>query len=418
MDYPEISTEEASSLISGQNPKLQAMETNEPSTPVKPPKVELGVKAPVKAEIKREKELDVVPLTSQVNNALENLKADNPTPVPNITDNVGNILDIVQQHWGMVAPAAALGFYKLGKHMAEKEVKPTTPIDQRQITRIEPKMDESQVKPEGRIEPTFEMPTNPQMQNINTVAGGPVHTRTDAEMIAKSENNKAIKSGQPLPYPEMQTTQQVAKEVAPQAPITADTSPQEAETLANVSNAAQTPSEAVSEPSKEVKGAVKPKKKEVLPEGMTKEQFAMKNHLLGLYGGKNEPLAHEAYDKVLDILGYTPAFPPGEGGSITPEEKAKVLEYRKANLEGPKINLTHDMKKVIKAGGIASLLSLPAFLNAKTLSHRKAALSDLGESMLPIGATPTTAGAPTLPPSVIEAQRQATLLGSPYHKFK
>jgi len=30
MDYPEISTEEASSLISGQNPKLQAMETNEP----------------------------------------------------------------------------------------------------------------------------------------------------------------------------------------------------------------------------------------------------------------------------------------------------------------------------------------------------------------------------------------------------
>jgi hypothetical protein len=151
---------------------------------------------------------------------------------------------------------------------------------------------------------------------------------------------------------------------------------------------------------------------------MTKEQLAMKNHLLGLYGGKNEPLAHEAYDKVLDILGYTPAFPPGEGGSITPEEKAKVLEYRKANLEGPKINLTHDMKKVIKAGGIASLLSLPAFLNAKTLSDRKAALSDLGESMLPIGATPTTAGAPTLPPSVIEAQRQATLLGSPYHKFK
>ena len=418
MDYPEISNEEAAGLISGQSPKLKAMEVKEESAPIKPPVTSVGVKPVVKAEKKEQKDLDLPSLTSQVNNAITDLKTQNPTPINGITDNVGNILNTVQQHWGMVAPVAALGFYKLGKHMAESEVKPTTPIDQRQITRIEPKMDESQVKPEGRIEPTFEMPTNPQMQNINTVAGGPVHTRTDAEMIAKSENNKAIKSGQPLPYPEMQTTQQVAKEVAPESPITADTSPQEAETLANVSNAAQTPSEAVAESSKEVKGAVKPKKKETLPEGMTKEQLSMKNHLLGLYGGKNEPLAHEAYDKVLDILGYTPAFPPGEGGSITPEEKAKVLEFRKANLEGPKINLTHDMKKVIKAGGIASLLSLPAFLNAKTLSDRKAALSDLGESMLPIGATPTTAGAPTLPPSVIEAQRQATLLGSPYHKFK
>jgi len=72
----------------------------------------------------------------------------------------------------------------------------------------------------------------------------------------------------------------------------------------------------------------------------------------------------------------------------------------------------------LKAGGVASLLTLPAFINAKTQRDFTEARQNLGESLLPIGATPTEAGAPGLTPAILESQRQATLLGSPYHKSK
>ncbi len=213
--------------------------------------------------------------------------------------------------------------------------------------------------------------------------------------------------------------QGVIPKPAVDAGVTPTTSAPEAQTLVTSHEAALDLGEkaqekvSVTEPTKEVKGAVKPKASKI-PEGMTKEEFGMKNHLLGTYGGKNEPLAHEAYDMVKNILGYTPAFPPGEGGGLEPKETEKILGYRKENIHGPKVNLTHEMKKIIKGGGVASLLALPAFINAKTLDEKKAILKDAAEGLLPIGMTPTEAGAPVLPPG---AYSESKKLGSPFHVF-
>jgi len=246
--------------------------------------------------------------------------------------------------------------------------------------------------------------------------GGPITTATDLKMIQQSEANRIAK-------------EQEALAKAQASGVTPSTSASEAQTLVTSHEDALTPAEKIQEslpsaavtpekqttvePSTKVKGAAKPKVSKI-PEGMTKEEFGMMNHLLGTYGGKNEPLAKEAYDTVKNILGYTPAYAPGEGGGLAPKETEKILGYRKENIHGPKVNLTHEMKKIIKGGGVASLLALPAFINAKTLDEKKAILQNAAEGLLPIGMTPTEAGAPVLPPG---AYSESKKLGSPFHVF-
>jgi len=98
-------------------------------------------------------------------------------------------------------------------------------------------------------------------------------------------------------------------------------------------------------------------------EKLTKEQKGMKNYLVSQYGGG--PDGEAAYKKVIDILGEVPAYEKGQGGGLTPEANNAIKDWRKANIEGPKVNLTHDMKKVMKgAGGLAILTALPGFAEA------------------------------------------------------
>jgi hypothetical protein len=160
----------------------------------------------------------------------------------------------------------------------------------------------------------------------------------------------------------------------------------------------------------ESKPAPAPKKiKAAIPSGMTKEEFGMMNHLLGTYGGKEEPLAQKAYEQVKDILGYTPAYPPGQGGSLTSEETGKVLGWRKENIPGPKVNLSHEMKGVLKKGGpaaIAAIVLTPEFAKASTAEKRQI----IGESLLPVGMTAGEANAPG-----VEMTPDVYKLGSPYY---
>ena len=156
-----------------------------------------------------------------------------------------------------------------------------------------------------------------------------------------------------------------------------------------------------------------PKAPKVPPiEGLTKAQNSMRNYFIG-----SQNFTPEQYDEFVTKVygGKAPEMGP-MGGGLLPEDQATYKGYRKENIEGPKVNLTRDMKKVIKGGGIATLLSLPAFINAKTPEERDQIIRDFGEGLLPPGLTPTEAGAPTLTPAIREAQRQATLLGSPYRK--
>ena len=158
-----------------------------------------------------------------------------------------------------------------------------------------------------------------------------------------------------------------------------------------------------------------PKAPKVPPvEGLSKAQNSMRNYFIG-----SQNFTPEQYDEFVTKVygGKAPEMGP-KGGGLLPEDQATYKGYRKENIEGPKVNLTRDMKKIIKGGGIATLLSLPAFINAKTPEERDQIIRDFGEGLLPIGVTPTEAGAPTLTPAIRESQRQATLLGSPYHKFE
>jgi hypothetical protein len=68
-----------------------------------------------------------------------------------------------------------------------------------------------------------------------------------------------------------------------------------------------------------------------------------------MYGGGEE--GQKAAAKVAEILGYQPAYPKGQGGSLSSEETAKVKAWREQNMQGPKINLTHEEKQTMKAGG-------------------------------------------------------------------
>jgi hypothetical protein len=273
---------------------------------------------------------------------------------------------------------------------------PTQPIapsiQQRNITPAPIAGSTGELPPEVLSSPGYKAFTS-----LEEKTGGPITTATDLKMIQQSEANRIAKEQEAI----------AKAQQAVDAGVTPTTSAPEAQTLVASHEAALTPAE------KTISGAAKPKKSKI-PEGMTKEEFGMKNHLLGTYGGAKEPLAHEAYDTVKNILGYTPAYAPGEGGGLAPKETEKILGYRKENIHGPKVNLTHEMKKIIKGGGVASLLALPAFINAKTFEEKKAILQDAAEGLLPIGMTPTEAGAPVLPPG---AYSESKKLGSPFHVF-
>lgn len=161
-----------------------------------------------------------------------------------------------------------------------------------------------------------------------------------------------------------------------------------------------------------VAGAVPPKKE---VSGLTKQQEGMKKHLVSLYGGGTE--GEKAYAKVGEILGYTPAFPPGQGGGLAPEETKVIKAWRKETIAGPKVNLTHDMKKVMKgAGGIAVLAAIPGFAEA---AQRKdfGAMTDIATdfAVLPF-AQSREAGMPKAQEEAILASKfkESQKLGSPY----
>jgi hypothetical protein len=121
---------------------------------------------------------------------------------------------------------------------------------------------------------------------------------------------------------------------------------------------AETPKTPAPPPAESPKAAVPP-----TTEKLTKEQKGMKNHLVSLYGGG--PEGEAAYGKVKEILGTTPEFPKGQGGGLSPEQTKIIKDWRKVNIEGPKVNLTYDMKKAFKGGGgLAVLAAIPGFAEA------------------------------------------------------
>ena len=193
---------------------------------------------------------------------------------------------------------------------------------------------------------------------------------------------------------------------------------------ANVVSAGPTP-EVAAEPIKqaeEVKKVTQPTekpaskvKKPVDPSevGLTKEQIGMKRYLESFYGGGE--VGAKTYGQVGEILGYTPAFEPGKGGGLKPEENLIIKGYRKENIAGPKVNLDKDMKRAFKGGaGVAALMALPGFADAaqkKDYGRMVDIASDF--AVLPFAGS-TELGVSTLGEKQKKAFENAQKLGSPY----
>ena len=148
---------------------------------------------------------------------------------------------------------------------------------------------------------------------------------------------------------------------------------------------------------------------------LTKEQKGMKNYLVSQYGGG--PEGEAAYKKTIDILGEVPAYEKGQGGGLSKEANNTIKEWRKANIEGPKVNLTHDMKKVMKgAGGAGILMALPGFAEA---AQRKdmGKMSDIFTDffVLPFAQSREAGMSKREEESIIANKfKEASKLGSPY----
>ena len=159
------------------------------------------------------------------------------------------------------------------------------------------------------------------------------------------------------------------------------------------------------------KKAVPPPTKSVIDiSGLTKEEAGMKKYLTSFYGG-GVP-GEQAYEKTIEILGGRPSYEPGKGGGLTPEQNKVIKDWRKENIQGPKVNLTKEMKSAIKGGaGIAILAAIPGFAQAKSLRETA---GNVAEGLLPIGLTPSELAPSTLTEKQLNAYKEAQKLGSPY----
>ena len=338
-------------------------------------------------------------LVNKVAEANKQLQEQMPAPQPQSA--ASNLVGDITKNWESLLPLAAVPAISWLANKAfggegesgGKAKEPPKSIADRTIRKIDPLMDVSQKPPTGPVEPEFAKPT--QQSVVKVTPKDPIEKmlleRYEAQQASKPQ--PAVQA--PVAPPSVQSLDQAfATSVAPPVVQTA-------------------PAASVAPPETETKKTGgRPPKQAIAPdeEKLTKGQQAMKKHLVSLYG--NGPEALSAYNQVRDILGYTPEFPPGKGGSLQPEEKEKILQYRKENIAGPKINLTHEMKKAMKAGGgAAALMAIPGFANASTL---KEAMSNIGEALLPMGITPSDLAPGTLTEKQFQAYKEAQKLGSPY----
>jgi hypothetical protein len=147
--------------------------------------------------------------------------------------------------------------------------------------------------------------------------------------------------------------------------------------------------------------------------GLTKEQISMKRYLESNYGGGE--VGAKTYAKVGEILGYTPAYEPGKGGGLKPEENALIRGYRKENIEGPKVNLNKDMKRALKGGAAATaLMAIPGFADAAQRKDYGRMVDLASDFIVPPFAGSTELGVSTLGEKQLKAFENAQKLGSPY----
>jgi hypothetical protein len=441
MTYETVSPDDAHSILYGTSPResIVVQPSVSENTPVAP-----------KKEVKKEKKNEPIAppsLGQQVTNVMDVLQDNTPAPVPvsplpQATNTIGDLLNTVKNNWMALAiPPAVYGAYKAAGSVIRGEPKPadpTTPIADRQITRIEPQMDVNQ-QPKGRVEPTFEQPkttttslsgelpsevlTSPgykQFTALEEKTGGPITTATDLKMIQQSEANRIAK-------------EQEAKAKA--AGVTPSTSVPEAETLVTTAEAAKDPVEKAKEsvaPKELRTGSGMPAFQGTAPPGTKlKTELASIGDVPSTHafvpGGQlmdiiRNSVGQDAYTASLGKYG----FPSDQTGAhvisrLINESMGRlnrdVAKDLNIGLGEPTKSITQQNTKGGKAfklaGATGALILMADLANAKTAKEKREAMRNLGEAILPPSMTSTEAGAPTLPPNAFSESRK---LGSPFRQ--
>ncbi len=468
MDYEKVNSDDAQSILYGGSPKTQVIVqpqmAQEAKVPVAPPK-----------KTKEEKKEAVPPkateasLAQQVTNTMDVLKDNTPvpsfvSPVTPMTNTIGDLLTSVKNNWMPVAvaaaPALAYGAYKLGKNIVDGEPKaasPTTPISDRQITRIEPMMDVNQQRPVGRVEPTFSdpVPIQPNVTVSPEVTSSTGYTGLaqleekhgvqftsgdDLKTVLKGENNSAIKAGQEPPYPNLlspQAQEKLAQEKM--AGVTPSTSAPEAQTLVTTKENSLTPVEKVAESIKPpVSAELRTGSGMPAIQGTAPPSTPLRRDLAS---AANIPSTHafvpggQYMDIVRNAVGqdaFTASLLKQGGYPQTPEEAYSLSRLINENMSRMPRDVAKDLniglgdttkaitqkvaggKAVKLAGATGALILMTDLANAKTPQEKKEAMRNLGEAILPPSMTSTEAGAPTLPPGAYTESRK---LGSPFYKM-
>ena len=469
MDYEKVNSDDAQSILYGGSPRTQVVVqpqiTQEAKVPVVPPK-----------KTKEEKKEAIPPkassetsLAQQVTNTMDVLKDNTPvpsfvSPVTPMTNTIGDLLTSVQNNWMPVAavavPALAYGAYKLGKNIVDGEPKaasPTTPISDRQITRIEPMMNVNQQRPMGRVEPTFSDPVPIQpnvtvspevtsstgytgLSQLEEKHGVQFTSGDDLKTVLKGENNSAIKAGQEPPYPNLlspQAQEKLAQEKM--AGVTPSTSAPEAQTLVTTKANAQTPVEKIADATKIPESSVlrtgsgmaaiqgtappgTPLRKDLASIGSvpSTHAFVPGGQLMDII---RNSVGQDAYTASLAKYGFPSDQKEAHAISRQINESMGRLNRDVAKdlnigLGEPTKSITQQNPKGGKAfklaGATGALILMTDLANAKTPQEKREAMRNLGEAILPPSMTATEAGAPTLPPSAFSESRK---LGSPFYKM-
>ena len=402
--YETLSREEASSFLFGGQPQVVAQPevTAEPAPrktkPIAPP----AMGKPAMGQ------LDPQALTSQVTQANKAVQAQTPPPQPPSV--VGALIDQMVSNWAL--PALGLGALAATGYAGYKAGKSGEGLKSRDITqRIDPTMDGADLskptptavpvpKEETKFAKDFEVKYGVPLATAEEISGGKITKQWEADIVGNAIKNQlpiTVKKEAPVIATPTLTTQPVAM-VAPVAPT-----PEPVATAV-----ATAPVTATEKPVSKAKKPVDPSEA-----GLTKQEIGMKRYLESFYGGGE--VGAKTYGQVGEILGYRPAFDPGKGGGLKPEENLKIKGYRKENIEGPKVNLDKDMKRALKGGaGAAALMAIPGFADAAQRKDYGRMAELASDFVVPPFAGSTELGVSTLGEKQLKAFENAQKLGSPY----
>jgi hypothetical protein len=407
--YETLSKEEANSFFFGGQPPMAPQQmAPQQAAPQQAAPAETSPRKPKPVAPPAMGKIDAEALTSQVGQANKAIQAQ--TPAPQAPSVVGALIDQLVSNWALPAlglgGAAALGYagYKLGS--SEKQGLKSRDIS----NRIEPTMGGSDLskatptavpfpaeEPKTKFAAEFETKYGVPLAKAEEISGGKITKQWEADIVGNAiKNQLPITVTKEAPI----TTTLTTKPATMAAPI--------APTAASVPVATATAIAPTEKPVSKAKKPVDPS--EV---GLTKEQISMKRYLESNYGGGE--VGAKTYAKVGEILGYTPAYEPGKGGGLKPEENALIRSYRKENIEGPKVNLNKDMKRALKGGAAATaLMAIPGFADAAQKRDYGRMVDLASDFIVPPFAGSTELGVSTLGEKQLKAFENAQKLGSPY----